>query len=76
MSCVCVLPSLSTLVTIPFSADVSESGELKSVKFLPHSGHPFAESLKQKSKAMLLNVNPLAAVTESNCFHPSGSPLP
>ena len=76
ISCVCVLPSLSALVTIPFSADVTGSGELKFVKFLPHSGHPFAESLKKKSTAMLLNVNPLAAVTESNCFHPNGSPSP
>lgn len=76
ISCVSVLPSLSALVTIPFSADVSESGELKFVKFLPQSGHPFAEFLKQKSTAMLLNVNPLAAVTESNYFHPSGSPSP
>jgi len=70
-----VLPSLSALVTNPFSADVSQSGELKSVKFLPHSGQPFTESLKPKCTAMLLNVNPLAAVTESNWFHPCGSLL-
>lgn len=71
-----MLPSLSALVMIPFSTDVSESGELKSVKFLPHPGHPFTESLKPKSTAILLNVNPFAAVTESKPFHPSGSPVP
>jgi hypothetical protein len=58
-----VLPPLSASLTIPFKADVSETGELKFVKFLPHSGHPFEQSLKQKTTEVLLNVNPFTAVT-------------